>query len=54
MKLLNKIKASKLLDNIINDNNNFIKLMHLAKEDPCWRLYKKKIDIELLKKQLNK
>ena len=51
---MRSMKEFKLLDNIINDNNNFIKLMHLAKEDPCWRLYKKKIDIELLKKQLNK
>tara|TARA_B110000444_G_scaffold90697_1_gene85729 strand:- start:71605 stop:72651 length:1047 start_codon:yes stop_codon:yes gene_type:complete len=51
---MKSIEDLKLLDDIINDNDSFIRLINLAKEDLCWRLYKKKIDIDLLRIQLNK
>ena len=37
----------------ITVNDNIDTLLSLAQKDPCWRLYKKNIDIKFLKKCLN-
>ena len=40
------------LDKIIKNKENLPKFIDKAKNDPCWRLYRNKIDGELLMKQL--
>ena len=40
------------LDNLVSKENLLNNLISKAMSDPCWRLYKKNIDINLLKKYL--
>lgn len=56
-KVTEKLKLKKdtlLLDNILNDNEKTAKLIKMAKKDPCWRLYKRKIDENLLIRHISK
>ena len=51
-----KIKTNKnyiIIKDHIQNKKNLTKIIEQAKEDPCWRLYKNKIEIELLIKEIN-
>ena len=42
------------IKNFLKNNQNFEKVLELSKKDPCWRLFKLKIDEEFLKKNIKK
>ena len=42
------------IKNFLKNNQNFEKVLELSKKDPCWRLFKLKIDEEFLKKNIKR
>jgi len=50
-----KIKNNfQLIDNVLNSELEFNRMLSKARKDSCWRLFKEKIDEEILKKELIK
>ena len=41
-----------LINNIVKNNSELNSLINKAKKDPCWRLFKETINIDILKKKL--
>ena len=59
IELINKISVNVkmrsnivVINNIVKNNSELDNLINKAKKDPCWRLFKEKINIDILKKKL--